>query len=302
MFRAAHEADTVVFRSALAPAATPSRVLVEIGGMSHVGKVRENNEDHFLILSFDRTLQTLLTNLPAGSVADRHSEVGYAMVVADGMGGRAGGEIASRLAISTLIDLVLETPDWIMPRGEREIELVKQRMVERFYRIDGVLSEHAWFDPNLSGMGTTMTVAASLGANLILTHVGDSRAYVYRGGSMHQLTRDQTGAQALADAGAILQEEVATHPLRHVLTHALGGGSRPITADIHELLLADQDQVLICSDGLTDMVSDADIGGVLAHTASAQLACQTLVEMAMQNGGRDNITVVLARYSIPPEG
>jgi protein phosphatase len=302
MSNAVDQQDTVEFRSPAAGAVSSSRVQVDIGGMSHVGKVRENNEDHFLIVRFDRTLQTLLTNLPEGSIADRHAEVGYAMIVADGMGGRAGGEIASRLAITTLVDIVIETPDWIMPRGGQDVEKVKQRMAERFRRIDGVLTEHAWYDPKLAGMGTTMTVAASLGAHMILTHIGDSRAYVYREGQLTQLTRDQTGAQALADIGAISQDAVAKHPMRHILTHALGGGGvHKIHADNHELVLSDQDQVLLCSDGLSDMVSDADIGNVVAQSLSAQLACQTLVNLALQNGGKDNVTAVLARYHIPSE-
>jgi PPM family protein phosphatase len=282
------------------PAEVPSaQVQVDLGGLSHQGNVRPNNEDHYLVVRFDRSLQALLTNLPECRSAGRIAEVGYGMVVADGMGGMAAGEVASRLAITTLVHLVLGTPDWIMRPGEHEFEELLRRMAERYRLVGATLNAASWSDPRLTGMGTTMTVAASLGADLFVGHLGDSRAYLLRGGALHQLTRDHTLAQELAERGIIRREEVATHRMRHILTRALGGTADQNEAEVQKLTLADQDQILLCSDGLTDMVDDAAIAAVLGRAASAGEACTALVDLALKNGGRDNVTVVLARYRIP---
>src|SRR5262249_3777304 len=149
---------------------------------------------------------------------------------------------------------------------------------------------------SLTGMGTTMTVACSLGIDLFVTHVGDSRVYLCRQGHLHQLTRDHTLAQSLADRGVIPHEEVATHRLRHVLTRALGGKGE-VEADVQRARLEDKDQLLLCTDGLTNMVDDAAIEAVLREAPTAGGACEALVERALKNGGKDNVTVVLARYS-----
>src|SRR5262249_25413233 len=179
----------------------------------------------------------------------------------------------SRLAITTLVHLVLGTPDWIMRPGEQESEELLRRMAERYRLVGATLNAAAWGDPRLTGMGTTMTVAASLGADLYLGHLGDSRAYLLRGGALHQLTRDHTLAQELAERGIIRREEVATHRMRHILTRALGGAPEQNEAEVQKLTLADQDQVLLCSDGLTDMVDDATITAVLGGASSAGQAC-----------------------------
>ena len=133
-----------------------------------------------------------------------------------------------------------------------------RRATERFGRIDQALAEEAVEDPSLHGFGTTMTLAASLGGDLLLAHVGDSRAYLFRKGTLYQLTRDHTWVGELCQAGLITQAQAATHDLRHVLTRHLGAnkGARP---DVQRLALADGDCLLLCSDGLSDMVSDAEI-------------------------------------------
>jgi PPM family protein phosphatase len=283
------------------PRAASSVVQVDLAALSHPGKVRPNNEDHFLVVRFNRALQTVLTNLPEGLIPLRAEEVGYGMVVADGMGGMAAGEVASRLAIRTLINLTLATPDWILTRGGPEIERVMQRMAERYRRVDAALREEARADPSLSGMGTTMTLACSVGADLILAHVGDSRAYLLRGGALHPLTRDHTLVRELVDRGVVRPEQAASHPFRHVLTRALGGSGGEIEAEVQWVSLADEDQLLLCTDGLTDMVDATTIGSILRSSASSDDACLTLVELALQNGGKDNVTVVLARYRFAPE-
>ena len=274
---------------------------VDLAALSHPGKVRPNNEDHFLVVRFHRALETLLTNLPEGLVPLRAEEAGYGLVVADGLGGMAAGEVASRSAIGTLINLALATPDWVLTGGGPEVERVMRRMAERYRRVDAALREQAAADPGLAGMGTTMTLACSLGANLILAHVGDSRGYLLRGGALHSLTRDHTLVQELVDRGVVRPEQAAQHPFRQFLTRALGGGGGEIEAEVQHLLLADADQLLLCTDGLTDMVDATSIGAILQSSASSDDACQALVELALQKGGKDNVTVVLARYRFAPE-
>jgi protein phosphatase len=278
------------------------RVRVDLGALSDPGKVRPNNEDHFLVARFDRSMQTLITNLPPGHVPEHYGETAYGMLVADGMGGEAAGEVASRLAVSVLVDLVLQTPDWILRLDDQSLREVQKRMERRFQQVQEALRGHAREDPSLAGMGTTMTLACSLGADLLLMHVGDSRAYLLRQDKLHRLTCDHTMAQSLADAGVISPQDIATHPLRHVLTNVLGGRDGRVRVDCSELRLMNGDQVLLCTDGLTDMVSEATIIEVLRSDGTANDACRVLVDQALYAGGKDNITVVLGRFHIPEEG
>jgi protein phosphatase len=282
------------------PAGASSLVAVDLAAISHPGKVRKNNEDHFIATRFDRTMRTLASNLPEGEVPSFHSETVYGLLVADGVGGAAAGEIASRTAIHALVDLVLDTPDWIMRLDDPLAGEVLARMERRFQQVREVLVERAKADLTLRGMATTMTVACTLGPELMTAHVGDSRAYVYRrGGRLERLTRDQTMAQSLADAGAITQDEVGKHPSRHVLTSALATRGAFVQVELKRSRLEDGDQVLLCSDGLTEMVPDETIARTLARAASSADACRQLVDLALEAGGKDNVTVVLARYQIP---
>lgn len=278
-----------------------SLVQVDLGGMSHTGNVRSNNEDHFLIARFDRQMRLLMTNLDAGLIADRYAETGYGLMVADGMGGAAAGEVASQAAIASLVDMALRTPDWIMRLDEDSARQLLTRLDQRIHQTSQFLVDLARSDPSLSGMGTTLTLACSLGAGLFLAHIGDSRVYLHRQGQLHQLTPDHTWPQALADAGAIDPESVATHPMRHVLTHVIGTSGEKAQAWLGMLRLEDHDQILLCTDGLTDMVSDEAIAGALAREGTSAEICNLLIGLALEAGGRDNVTVALARYRIPKE-
>jgi protein phosphatase len=283
----------------LPPADVSAQVQVDLAALSHQGKVRQNNEDHFLVSRAERSLETVLTNLPQGLIPQRFAEVGYGMLVADGMGGHQAGEIASRLAIATLVNLVLHAPEWYMRVGPPEAEQVLQRLAERYRVVDATLREKAQTDPALAGMGTTMTLACSLGPILVLAHIGDSRVYLCRAGQCHQLTRDHTMAQGLVDLGILKPEQEGWQYFKHSLTRALGTGERPGEADVQQLTLVDGDQVLLCTDGLTDMVGQQSIGAILADSKTSEEACQRLVAAALDNGGKDNVTVVLARYRLP---
>ncbi len=178
-----------------------ARVQVDLAAQSHQGLVRSANEDHYLVIRFGRTLETLRTSVPPDQVPAWAEEVGYGLLVADGLGGAAAGETASRLAISTLIGLILHTPDWILSDDARDTERVIERLAERYRRIHEALLDQGLGDPNLAGMGTTMTLATSLGASVVIGHVGDSRVYLLRDGKLHQLTRDHTWVQTLVDLG-----------------------------------------------------------------------------------------------------
>jgi protein phosphatase len=274
----------------------PVPVQVDLGALSHRGKVRANNEDCYLVATFERAVRPLLTNVPEGGLPPRLGDAGYGLLVADGIGGHSAGEIASRLAAITLVDLALGTPDWVMRLDEAGQERVVERFAWRYREIDLALREMGKAEPSLAGMGTTLTVACSLGNDLIVAHVGDSRAYLFHAGHLRQLTHDHTSAQELADMGHIPPEAVARHSLRHVLTRALGGTVAPVPADVQFVRLSDGDQVLLCTDGLTDMVTDAAIATILAAEGTAQEACQALVDAALHRGGKDNVTVALARY------
>ena len=146
-------------------------------------------------------------------------------------------------------------------------------------------------------MGTTLTVCYTTGPELFVLHAGDSRACLYRGGALRRLTRDHTHAQAMIDAGLAAPESYATMPRRHVLTNYVGGGR--VAVDVEHHRLADGDRLLLCTDGLTDLVSEVEIAALLEAHPRPDDACRALVDRALDCGGRDNITVVLASYTIP---
>jgi PPM family protein phosphatase len=194
---------------------------------------------------------------------------------------------------------LLHTPDWILSDELPQTEQVLERLAERYRQIDAALRDEATSEPDLAGMGTTMTLACSLGARVVIGHIGDSRAYLLHDDELHQLTRDHTLVQGLVDLGQLSAEEAAGHPLRHVLTGALGGRAHGLRGDFQRACLADGDQLLLCTDGLTNMVDDAAITSVLRGASSSSEACQALVAAALQKGGKDNVTVALARYHFP---
>jgi serine/threonine protein phosphatase PrpC len=287
------------------PASGPSDpvstlVRIDVSALSHTGHHRDNNEDHFLVAKASRSLQTITTSLPDGDIPARVDEVNYVMVVADGMGGHAAGEVASRMAIATLIKLALDVPDWILRVDEGYSREMFQRSRMRVQKIGAMIVEEGQRDPALKGMGTTFTLARSLGRDLLITHVGDSRAYLMRGRQLHRLTRDHTYAQLLVDIGELAAEDVASSQHRHVLTNALGGSTEEVQVDTDRAVLADGDRLLLCSDGLTDLVDDDTILRLMRDAAGSKDACERLVQEALDCGGRDNVTVIVAAFQLPP--
>ena len=275
---------------------------VDLAAATHRGHVRGHNEDHYLVVRFRRTLENLYSNLNKGMLAQSYDVTGYGLLVADGLGGMAAGEVASRTALTKLVELVVETPDWMLDISKPEhLETVQQRMNDRFLRIDETIRAQADRDATLSGMGTTLTVAANLGRDLVIGHIGDSRAYLFRDGSLSQLTKDHTLAEAMIEAGVAGRDEPAARSMRHVLTAALGSLGPKSKPDIQRLKVSPNDQLLLCTDGLTEMVDDQVIASLLRNAGSADKACEDLVTVALAAGGLDNVTVVLARFGVPEE-
>jgi protein phosphatase len=284
---------------ALWPETGSSRIVVDLAAVSDRGLVRENNQDHYLVMRFKRSMERLLTNLLAVQVPARAEEVGYGFVVADGMGGPKGGEVASQIAISTLVNLALHEPDWVFGISPEDTRRRVQRMAKRWVRVQEAIRARGEQEPTLGQMGTTMLAAVSLGTRLVIGHVGDSRAYIFRRGQLHQLTRDHTLVQTMVDLGELTPVDAATHPRRDLLMRSFSAAGDAYPGDFHQATLADGDVLLLCTDGLTDMVDNETIGAVLSGVASADEACQVLLAAALKNGGRDNVTIAVARYHIP---
>ena len=277
-----------------------SRVNVDFYGMTDKGYVRSKNEDHFLIVRCGRAVETVLTSLTEDETmpGELYEEAGFGMVVADGVGGVVGGEVASRQAIYTLLGLALHTPDWQFRWGVKERNAVMFRMRDRFRRVNAALMRDATVHASRGGMWTTMTAALTHGTDLVIGHIGDSRAYLLHNGKLIKLTHDHRAEAIIAEDG--VHADPLMRELSGVLLDALGSPEGECNPQVDDYLLANGDQLLLCTDGLTDMVDDTDIELVLNSATDAKSACRSLIDLALGNGGRDNVTVIVARYSIPP--
>lgn len=273
---------------------SPPPVRVKFGALSHKGHVRPNNEDHYMVVERRRTRSVLLTNLPEGFLSSA-DDTGYVLAVADGMGGQAFGELASRLALRSGWEQAPSAIKWTWIINDREIDELKERVELVFQRMDKTLLERARAEPQYAGMGTTLTGAYTVGPEAFIAHVGDSRAYLYHEGRLTQLTHDHTWAQQCLDAGL----PVPSRSWYHKLTNCHGGGpDKELHVEFHHLRLADGDQLLLCTDGLTDLVSNEEIAPILGASTYPQETVQTLVDRALERGGTDNVTVVLAHYAL----
>jgi protein phosphatase len=272
---------------------SPPPVHVTVGAVSHPGLVRTNNEDHYVAIERRRTQSVLLTNLPAGFLPPA-DDSGYVLAVADGMGGAAFGELASMLALRSGWEQAPGAIKWTWIINDREVEDLKERIELIFRRIHQALLDRARDQPECAGMGTTLTGAYTVGLEAFIGHVGDSRAYLYHEGKLTQLTRDHTLAQDCLDAGL----PVPCRSWHHRLTNCLGGSEQELWVDFHHLHLTDGDELLLCTDGLSDMVPSEDINGILGLQTSPQEAAEVLVARALECGGKDNVTAVLAHYAL----
>jgi protein phosphatase len=271
---------------------------VECGAATHRGKVRENNEDQYLVARLTKAMSVRKSSLGDGGTRQLSEEVGTLLAVADGMGGEAGGEHASALALETVEDFVLNTLEWFLEAGGTEERALLTELREALVRADRAVLGCARENPRLHGMGTTLTLGYSVGADLFIVHAGDTRAYLLHGGRLDQITSDHTLVQLLVDNGAISPDEARHHQRRNVVTNVIGGPSEGVDVEVHKVRVRDGDVLLLCSDGLTEPVDDAAIAAVLGAERDPERACQRLIGLALDRGGPDNVTAVVARYHV----
>ncbi len=277
------------------PVAQPSDTLaVRSYGLPDRGRVREQNEDQFLIAELAKAMQIVGSSIPQPRTAFSHARA-HLFAVADGMGGHRAGAQASAIAVVTIESFVLETLQWFsdLRAGDQAmLDDFQAALVAADARLFAVTEER----PELSGMGTTLTVAWCQDSELCVLHVGDSRCYLARGGGLHQLTEDHTLVGELMRKGIINAEQASDHSMRHVITNAVGGPAPGVRVEIRRAHLEPGDVLLLCSDGLTEMVPDASINAVISSERDPKAACERLVAAALEAGGRDNVTVVVARF------
>jgi len=245
------------------------KIVVE--GKTDKGRIRENNEDNFCVLD----KQPLF-------------------VVADGMGGHASGEIASKIAI----DIIKDYFDG--PQANRQLQIgeyktdcseATNRLGSAIRLANKAIYEAAQTNPLWHGMGTTIAAAFLNGRRLSIAHVGDSRIYLVRSGDIEQLTDDHSLVSEQVKREMITKEQARESKMKNVLTRALGVAPE-VKVDLDELSLMQGDTLVLCSDGLTTMVSDEDILSVVGSTSDPAIACEQLIDLANENGGEDNITVI----------
>jgi protein phosphatase len=236
-------------------------------GLTDQGRRRESNEDQFLI---DGALGLY--------------------IVADGMGGHAAGEVASRLAVDTLVDS-LRLQGWTGATTDvaRAGHLLAEAIQEANRKIcDTVLLRAEW-----RGMGTTVVVLLACGDHALIGHVGDSRAYLLRDGEFRRLTSDHSWVNEQVRMGLLSDDAAQRHPMRNIVTRALGN-RMDVSLELHDESVRRGDAFLLCSDGLNTMLTDEEIGDTLArHRCQPEAACRALVDEANERGGEDNTTVVV---------
>jgi protein phosphatase len=254
---------------------------IEVFAQTDVGMMREGNEDSYLV---DQT--TSADSDALASVQHLSTEHGIILMISDGIGGAAAGEVASLLAVESVRDAT----QW---DGLKDKIALRKMVYDAVQTANDIIVAKAAEHPRLRGMGATATVAGILRDVLVIAQVGDSRGYVIRGNEVVQVTKDQTFVRTLVDAGNITEEEAETHPRRHILLQALA--QKEIEIPMTELQLRRGDVLLLCSDGLSGLVGKEDMVKAVSSSSSLNGAAGTLVNLANDRGGPDNITLILAR-------
>lgn len=273
-------------------------VRVRCDGLTDRGLKRENNEDNFLIARLTKRLDVCLSSIEAKGIGRVAEEMAHLLVVADGLGGAAGGDEASALSITSVEEFVLNCFKWFLRFEPGEHDELVRELREALQQADREVFRKARSDRHLAGMGTTLTMAYAVCDNLYIAHAGDSRAYLMRNGTLIRLTQDHTYAQMLLDAGAISAEDARQTNLRNVVTNVVGGPSKGVHVEIHKLQLHDGDALLLCTDGLSEPVSEDQIAAEMAANDHPGAACQALLKRALDAGGPDNVAMILARFGI----
>lgn len=273
----------------LAEAQTRVQTRVDIAGLSHTGKVRSANEDHFAIMTMRKTVDLEATNLQDPTLLDRvRRPTAHILVVADGVGGASGGQIASGVAVRAVIEYLAEAigcaQDFDVDREQTFLEHLSHGVERGHERLREMFQVQG-------GPATTLTMVTLLWPRAYVVHVGDSRGYYLRHGRLRQFTRDQTMGDYLVDIGAVTEQHAEKAGLYNVLSSAVGGDLVPSVGVVD---LTDGDALLLCTDGLTKHVPDDQIASILS-SGPAQAVATALVDAALEGGGTDNVTVVVAK-------
>jgi protein phosphatase len=269
----------------------------DIFGLTATGKVRQENEDQFLIGGIHKALDVTQTSLAERDRAKLlGGKLGALLVVADGVGGAAAGAQASGLAVDALISYITFTMPCFFHFAEDIGGDVLKEIATAFQTSHEKVLAEAAAESGYEGMATTLTMAYILWPRAFIVQVGDSRLYLQRDGWLDQITRDQTMAEDLVDQGILKPELAEKSRWSNVLSSAVGGRNSTIDPVLYDLGLAQDDILLLCSDGLTKHVSDPEISEILTASATAEDACKSLVQAALDGGGTDNVTVVVARF------
>jgi protein phosphatase len=276
------------------PGRKPRDDELDLFGVTHPGKVRAENQDHFLVCTVHQQVVIHGTSLPdPDRLLLRGERLATMMLVADGVGGGKAGREASRLAVETITRYVSSTMRCFNSAGRRAekefLEALRAAALEAHAAVRAEAAGHT----ESSGMATTLTIALAAWPQLYVMQVGDSRCYFYLDGVLRQVTRDQTLAQALVDRGVVRPDQVADSPYSNVLASAIGGSEA--APEVTRLDLTRGCVVLLCSDGLTKHVSNEEIAGQLRGMESSEQLCRTLLDLALERGGSDNITVLVGR-------
>ncbi len=265
---------------------------IDVYGLTHPGKIRKTNQDHFLVGSLKKRLEITMGSLPEVNLPGGEERVAFLAMVADGVGGGQKGEEASRLALEGVTHYITESAKCFYMSDANETDFVGS-LKEAAAKCHKEIVERAAADPDSAGMATTLTLFIGVWPWAYLLQVGDSRYYAYKKGDLKQISRDQTMAQELADQGVMARTAAFSSPWANVLSSSIGG---PQTAPVVTRLESSWDNVhLFCSDGLTKHVSDAKIAERLGEMHSAQQVCEALLQDALDGGGTDNITIIVGR-------
>ncbi|HYJ11520.1 MAG TPA: protein phosphatase 2C domain-containing protein [Polyangiaceae bacterium] len=276
--------------------------LVDAAGLTDIGRSRETNEDAYLIATLQRSLMVHDAS-PVARGWFAGEAAGTMLVVADGMGGQGGGDVASRVAVNTVSSYLLNCMPWVtsaaVDDGRGSLPGVRDQLSSALVAGDSTVKS-AGVQSGAPHMGTTLTMALIVWPVLYVAHVGDTRCYLLRAGKLRCLTTDHTMAQQVAEASH--QALDPTSHLHHILWNALGATEDLPKPEIKRLELLPGDALVLCSDGLTKHVSDEEIAGTLAEVSTPAACCQRLVARANAEGGTDNVTVVIGRVSGPSNG
>jgi serine/threonine protein phosphatase PrpC len=273
-------------------------VSAEVAGMTDTGRVRANNQDQFLIAALERSILVEASSLSGeGGTRLTDTPQGRLLIVADGIGGHGGGEVASAVAIDAMAHYAFEAMPWALAKSSCSAEELADGLRDAMRKAQDRVRRVAKRKALAEDMGTTLTMAYVAWPDLFIVHAGDSRAYLFRDDELHRLTRDHTLAQQLVDGHALSEEEAEASHLSHVLVNAVGGVSDDLDVEFHHVRLQLDDQVLLCTDGLHGYVKEADIVTQLRRTgAPVERIVSDLVGRANEAGGPDNVTAVLARF------